>query len=95
MLDRGGALWHLECPLRVQLEPGARSSRPRSWLPLAARSRLAAAARPARGALALAAIGADGAPRGVNLALASLADGAFTTQLRQLLVESPRARAAC
>ena len=40
--------------------------------------------------LALAAIGADGAPRGINLALASLADGAFTTQLRRLLERAAR-----
>jgi EAL domain-containing protein (putative c-di-GMP-specific phosphodiesterase class I) len=40
--------------------------------------------------LALTAIAADGRARAINLALASLSDGAFTTQLRQLLVDAPR-----
>ena len=90
VLDRGGALSHLECPLRVQLgKEGAFESAAR-WLPLASRSRLLPAIDLLAVRLALTAIAADGRARAVNLALASLSDGAFTTQLRQLLVDSPR-----
>jgi diguanylate cyclase (GGDEF)-like protein len=90
VLDRGGAVSHLECPLRVQLgKDGAFESAAR-WLPLASRSRLLPAIDLLAARLALTAIAADGRARAINLALASLADGAFTTQLRQLLVDSPR-----
>ena len=90
VLDRGGALSHLECPLRVQLgKDGAYESAAR-WLPLASRSRLLPAIDLLAVRLALTAIAADGRARAVNLALASLSDGAFTTQLRQLLVDMPR-----
>jgi diguanylate cyclase (GGDEF)-like protein len=90
VLDRGGALSHLECPLRVQFgKDGAYESAAR-WLPLASRSRLLPAIDLLAVRLALTAIAADGRARAVNLALASLSDGAFTTQLRQLLVDMPR-----
>ncbi len=90
VIDRGGAVSHLECPLRVQLgKDGAYESAAR-WLPLASRSRLLPAIDLLAVRLALTAIAADGRARAVNLALASLSDGAFTTQLRQLLVDSPR-----
>ena len=90
VLDRGGAVLHLECPLRVQLgKDGAYESAAR-WLPLASRSRLLPAIDLLAVRLALTAIAADGRARAVNLALASLSDGAFTTQLRQLLVDMPR-----
>jgi diguanylate cyclase (GGDEF)-like protein len=90
VLDRGGALSHLECPLRVQLgKDGAFESAAR-WLPLASRSRLLPAIDLLAVRLALTAIAADGRARAVNLALASLSDGGFTTQLRQLLDDSPR-----
>jgi EAL domain-containing protein (putative c-di-GMP-specific phosphodiesterase class I)/GGDEF domain-containing protein len=90
VLDRGGAISHLECPLRVQLgKDGAFESAAR-WLPLASRSRLLPAIDLLAVRLALTAIAADGRARAINLALASLSDGAFTTQLRQLLVDMPR-----
>jgi diguanylate cyclase (GGDEF)-like protein len=90
VIDRGGVVSHLECPLRVQLgKDGAFESAAR-WLPLASRSRLLPAIDLLAVRLALTAIAADGRARAVNLALASLSDGAFTTQLRQLLVDSPR-----
>jgi diguanylate cyclase (GGDEF)-like protein len=90
VLNRGGAVSHLECPLRMQLgHDGAYESAAR-WLPLASRSRLLPAIDLLAVRLALTAIAADGRARAINLALASLSDGAFTTQLRQLLVDSPR-----
>ena len=90
VLDRGGAVSHLECPLRLQLgHDGAFESAAR-WLPLASRSRMLPAIDLLAVRLALTAIAADGRARAINLALASLSDGAFTTQLRQLLVDSPR-----
>ena len=91
VLSRDGTLWQLECPLRVQYAPGGAFESAAQWLPLAARSRLLPQLDLHAVQLALAAIEADGVPRGINLALASLADGAFTTQLRRLLGESPRA----
>jgi diguanylate cyclase (GGDEF)-like protein len=90
VIDRGGAVSHLECPLRLQLgHDGAFESAAR-WLPLASRSRLLPAIDLLAVRLALTAIAADGRARAINLALASLSDGAFTTQLRQLLVDMPR-----
>jgi EAL domain-containing protein (putative c-di-GMP-specific phosphodiesterase class I)/GGDEF domain-containing protein len=90
VVDRGGALSHLECPLRLQLMPGGTFESAARWLPLALRSRLLPAIDLLAVRLALTAIGADGRPRAVNLAMASLADGAFTAQLRQLLADAPR-----
>ncbi len=91
VLARSGALWQLECPLRVQSTPGGEFESAAQWLPLAGRSRLLPQLDLHAVQLALAAIAADGVPRGINLALASLADGAFTTQLRRLLGDAPRA----
>ena len=91
VVTRAGALWQLECPLRVQRTPGGEFESAAQWLPLAARSRLLPQLDLHAVALALAAISADGQARGINLAVASLADGAFTTQLRRLLGTSPRA----
>jgi EAL domain-containing protein (putative c-di-GMP-specific phosphodiesterase class I) len=90
VLDRGGAVSHLECPLRVQLGKDGVFESAARWLPLASRSRLLPAIDLLAVRLALTAIAADGRARAINLALASLSDGAFTTQLRQLLVDMPR-----
>ncbi len=91
LLDREGATVHLECPLRLQLasdgafEPAAR------WLPLAARNRLTATVDGHAVALALEAIAADGQPRSVNIAPASLLDGGFAVHLRSLALDRPQA----
>jgi diguanylate cyclase (GGDEF)-like protein len=90
VLDRGGAVSHLECPLRVQLGKDGVFESAARWLPLASRSRMLPALDLLAVRLALTAIAADGRARAINLALASLSDGAFTTQLRQLLVDMPR-----
>lgn len=89
VIDRRGALLHLECPLRLRpheggpLEPAAR------WLPWVLRGRLSAQADARAVALALAASAADGQPRGVNLAPESLAESGFIAALRRQLRAQP------
>lgn len=91
VLAGDGALSHLECPLRLRLGPDGAYETAARWLPLAARSRLLPTLDLLAARLALARIAADGRARAVNLALASLADGAFTAQLRTLLEADPAA----
>jgi EAL domain-containing protein (putative c-di-GMP-specific phosphodiesterase class I)/GGDEF domain-containing protein len=93
VIARDASLWQLECPLRVQRTPGGEFEAAAQWLPLAARSRLLPQLDLHAVQLALSAIAADGVPRGINLALASLADGAFATRLRQVIEDAPRASA--
>lgn len=91
LLDRGGALLHLECPLRLRLQAGAAPQAAAHWLPWARRTGLTAEADRTAVALALAQCRADGRPRGVNLAPDSLADGGFVAGLRALLQGQPEA----
>lgn len=93
VLDRHGRLVHLECPLRLQLEPGGEYLPAARWLPLASRSRLTAGIDAKAVSLALQAIGQDGRPRGVNVSPSSLADGGFAAQLRRLCEEHAQAAA--
>jgi EAL domain-containing protein (putative c-di-GMP-specific phosphodiesterase class I)/GGDEF domain-containing protein len=87
--DREGRVLHLECPLTLALED---EYLPASvWLPLAARARLTAPVDLFAVGLALKAIAADGQPRCINIAPASLADAALVPQLRELLAQSPQA----
>lgn len=91
VLGKGGQLVHLECPLRVQLEPDGPAEPAARWLPLAARARLTAALDERALSLALGAIALDGQPRAVNLAVASLSDSGFASRLRAQLMQAPRA----
>jgi diguanylate cyclase (GGDEF)-like protein len=91
LLDRSGGLVHLECPLRLQLVDGGAFEVAAQWLPLALRARLTAAVDERAVELALQAIDVDGRDRCVNLAAASLADGAFIARLRLRLLTAPRA----
>ena len=91
VVDRLNRLIHLECPLRMQLEPQGGFEVAAHWLPLAVRSRLTPAADERALALALEAIATDGVPRCVNLSPASLADSGFATRLRSRLEAAPRA----
>ncbi|CAN5142311.1 EAL domain-containing protein [soil metagenome] len=93
VVDVAGTLLHLECPLRVQLEPTGAFEVAAHWLPLAVRSRLTAAADEAALALALEAIDRDGTPRCVNLSPASLLDSGFASRLRGRLVVAHQAAA--
>jgi EAL domain-containing protein (putative c-di-GMP-specific phosphodiesterase class I)/GGDEF domain-containing protein len=89
VLDDRGRLLHLECPLRLQLVEGGDWEPAARWLPLAVRSRLVPEVDGRALELALQAIEADGQPRGLNVALASLADGRFAARVRHRLQETP------
>lgn len=88
--DATGRLMHLECPLRLQIEPEGVAEPAARWLPLAVRARLTPMLDERAVALALEAIAADGRARAVNLAPASLADSGFAARLRGRLLQSPR-----
>ncbi len=91
VVDTAGTLLHLECPLRVQLDPNGAFEVAAHWLPLAVRSRLTAAADEAALALALEATERDGMPRCVNLSPASLLDSGFASRLRGRLMVASQA----
>ncbi len=94
VVGRAGGLLHLECPLRVQIEPLGAYEVASRWLPLALRCRLTAGVDARALALALEAIDTDGQSRCINISPASLADSGFGARIRELLVEHPRAARA-
>jgi EAL domain-containing protein (putative c-di-GMP-specific phosphodiesterase class I) len=83
-------LIHLECPLRLQLDPQGPFETAARWLPLALRGRLTALIDARAVELALVEIERDGRARCVNLSSASLADSAFASRLRTLLSGAPK-----
>ncbi|MBC7481546.1 MAG: EAL domain-containing protein [Rhizobacter sp.] len=91
VVDAAGRLIHIECPLRMQLAPGAPFEVAARWMPLALRGRLTCFVDERAVALALQAISGDGQPRCVNIAPASLADSGFAARLRTQLLAAPRA----
>ncbi len=91
LVDATGALVHLESPLRLQLAPGGPFETAASWLPFAARSRLNSAIDERGLELALAASAADGSPRSIDIAPASLLDSGFAARLRSRLQAAPAA----
>lgn len=91
VLNARRQLLHLECPLRLQLEPGGAFEPAARWLPLAVRSRLTVHVDEHALALALRAADHDGRPRCVNLSPASLVDSSFASRLRALLWSMPQA----
>ena len=91
LVDGQNRVIHLECPLRLQLEPSGRFEVAALWLPLARRSRLNSAIDERALALALEAIARDGQPRCINIASASLADSGFAARVRNQLRAMPRA----
>ena len=93
VVDRHGALIHLECPLRVQLRPDGPFEAAVRWLALARRSRLMTQVDLAALDLALAAVAADEQPRAVHLWLPSLAETGFADEVTRRLSLSPRAAA--
>lgn len=93
VVDRDGRRLHLESPLRVQLQQGGDFEAAARWLPLAMRNKLTALFDAEAIALALDAVQADGVPRAVNVAAASVSDGGFVTHVRELLESRPRAAA--
>ncbi|HJV63996.1 MAG TPA: EAL domain-containing protein [Albitalea sp.] len=91
LIDAQGQPIHLECPLRLQLDPQGPFDTAARWLPLALRGRLTALIDERAVRLALAGIERDQRARCINLSSASLADSAFAARLRTLLTEAPRA----
>lgn len=85
LVDRHGAVVHLECPLRLPLDAGADLAPAAQWLPMARRTQLTVPVDLLAAELALQAIAADGQPRGVNLSPRSLQDGTLIPRLRTLL----------
>ncbi|NKI92655.1 EAL domain-containing protein [Rhizobacter sp. SG703] len=83
-------LIHLECPLRLQLEPNGAYEPAARWLPLAIRSRLTVDIDECALALALRDAARDGKARCVNLSPSSLADSGFSARLRALLWNAPQ-----
>lgn len=90
VLNERRQLLHLECPLRLQLDPDGPFEPAARWLPLAVRSRLTADIDECALALAIKASDHDGQARCVNLSPASLTDGGFAARLRALLWTSPQ-----
>jgi diguanylate cyclase (GGDEF)-like protein len=89
VLDAALQVIHLECPLRLQLDPNGPYETAARWLPLALRSRLTASIDELAVALALDDIALDGQPRCVNLSISSLQDSGFASRLRGLLQGKP------
>ena len=90
VVNAAGALIHLECPLRMQLDSSGPFENAAHWLPLAVRSRLTCDVDERALMLALEGIARDGRPRGVNVSPASLLDSGFAARLRTLLRDAPR-----
>ena len=92
--DRQGQTLHLECPLRMQLEPGGEFLAAAQWLPMALRTRLLPQVDEAAVVLALDEIARDHCPRGVNVSTASLFDSGFLPRLRSAVAAAPQAAAS-
>ncbi|MES2888630.1 MAG: EAL domain-containing protein, partial [Pseudomonadota bacterium] len=90
VIDAARQLVHLECPLRLRLDPEGPFEVAARWLPLAVRSRLTPMVDERAVSLALAAMAGDDMPRCVNLCAASLGDPHFAPRLRSLLEQAPR-----
>jgi EAL domain-containing protein (putative c-di-GMP-specific phosphodiesterase class I)/GGDEF domain-containing protein len=91
--NRTGALVHLECPLRLQLEIGGPFREARHWLPMASRSHLLPRADLVALDLALVAISRDSLPRCVHVSTASLATSGFVGDVQRRLLAEPDASA--
>ena len=89
VLAPDGNLLHLDCPMRMQLEPGGEFQPAARWLALARRSRLMPEVDLAAVDLALLAIAADGRPRAVKVSLAAAARPGFATEVARRLEAAP------
>ncbi len=90
VINAKGQVVHLECPLRLRLDPDGAYEAAALWLPLAIRSRLTPLVDERAISLALSAIAEDDMPRCVNVCAASLGDPHFAMRLRALLEQFPR-----
>lgn len=89
VVGRDGALLHLECPLRLQLEPDGAFYSSAHWLPMAIRAQIVQQADLTATRLALQAIAGDGQARAVYMSATSLADTAFVQAVSALLAAQP------
>jgi EAL domain-containing protein (putative c-di-GMP-specific phosphodiesterase class I)/GGDEF domain-containing protein len=86
-----GALVHLECPLRLQLEPDGPFYSSAHWLPMAIRAQLVQQADLMATRMALDAIARDGLARSVYMSATALADAQFVQAVSTLLAKQPQA----
>lgn len=86
-----GRRLHLDCPLRLQLNPDGPLEPAQRWLSLAVRSRLSAQVDDQALMMALAAIARDGVPRCVNLSAQALGMPEFVAAVTQRLEAAPDA----
>ena len=91
--DPRGALIHLECPLRVQLDPDGPYQVAGRWLAMASRGRLLPRVDLAALELGLQAIALDDRPRCVHVSAASLASAGFVGEVQRRLDAMPQAAA--
>ena len=84
---------HLECPMRLRLQPDGVFEPAEAWLAVATRYRLMTQIDLAGLELALAACAADGHPRCVHVAAESLATAGFVSAVRSRLDAAPEAAA--
>lgn len=89
VLDAHGRELYLECPLRVQLQPGGDYQTAERWLALARRSRLMPQVDLAAVELALQATERDGRARAVHASPLSLATPGFVADVVACLLASP------
>ncbi|MEN9420258.1 MAG: hypothetical protein RI988_3879 [Pseudomonadota bacterium] len=82
-----GGVLHLECPLRLQLEPDGPFYSSAHWLPMAIRAQLVQQADLMATRMALQAIPRDGVARCVYMSAASLADAQFVQAVSNLLAQ--------
>lgn len=93
VIDAEGRVLHLECPMRLRLQPDGPFEPAASWLPVAMRYRLMTQIDLAGLELALAACEADGQPRCIHVAAESLATAGFVSAVRTRLEAAPEAAA--
>lgn len=86
-----GRVLHLDCPMRVQLEPGGAYEPAARWLAQAARARLCAAVDERAVELALQAIDDDGQARCINIAAQSMGVSDFMAAISRRLEAAPQA----
>jgi EAL domain-containing protein (putative c-di-GMP-specific phosphodiesterase class I) len=89
--DARGSLIHLECPLRLQLDPGGVFEPAARWLAIARRCGMMPRVDQAAIRHALRASAEDGLPRAVNLSLHSLAAPGWVGRVAELLQAAPEA----
>jgi EAL domain-containing protein (putative c-di-GMP-specific phosphodiesterase class I)/GGDEF domain-containing protein len=89
VLDPDGRLMHLECPMRLRLQPEGAFEPAERWLSVASRYRLMTQIDLAGLELALTAIAADGIGRCIHVAAESLATAGFVSAVRSRLEMAP------